>query len=205
MQVSASQTNQKGDYRMKDLGHYSILAEMFGYPSELGDPRTGDWRNIVMKYDPELSRYLEPFINHIDNHTIEYRQEYFVSTFDVQPLCCLDIGYVLFGEDYRRGQFMANLRMEHRNAGNDCGKELPDHLPVILNLLPKLADEKFAEEIVWSLLIPAVEEMIAGFRSDDNHYKGLLRIILAVMNRDFPASEFERFPVRKREKVKEHL
>jgi nitrate reductase molybdenum cofactor assembly chaperone len=190
---------------MRDLGHYAILAGMFSYPSERENQRTADLRNIVMKYAPDLSNYLESFISHIENKKVEYRQEYFVSTFDVQPLCCLDIGYVLFGEDYRRGQFMANLRMEHRKAGNDCGKELPDHLPVILNLLPKLADEKFAEEIVWSLLIPAVNEMITGFRSDGNHYKGLLKILLAIMNMDYPVSEFERFPVRKKERVKEQL
>jgi nitrate reductase molybdenum cofactor assembly chaperone len=190
---------------MKDLGHYPVIARLFRYPAEKEIFHSADWRNIVMKHAPELSHYLEAFISHTESHTLEYRQEYFVSTFDVQPLCCLDIGYVLFGEDYRRGQFMANLKMEHRKAGNDCGKELPDHLPVILNLLPKLRDEKFAEEIVWSLLIPAVEEMIAGFRSDDNHYKGLLKILLAIMNMDYPASEFERFPVRKKEKVKEQL
>lgn len=186
---------------MKDLTHYTSLAEMFRYPTADQGRHTVQWRNNIQQYDPELGVYLDPFIKHVDNESVECRQEYFVSTFYVQPLCCLDIGYVLFGEDYRRGQFMANLKREHRLAGNECGTELPDHLPVLLTLIPKLADKDFAEELVVSLIIPALHEIIAGFRKDDNHYKGLLRIILKIMEKDFHDSKFERFQIRKKEKT----
>lgn len=197
MQVSDLLINQYGVCRMKDLRHYTSLAEMFRYPS--GDLRkhTGEWRSIILKYDPGLACCLDPFLNHIRNESIEHQQEYFVSTFYVQPLCCLDIGYVLFGEDYRRGHFMANLKMEHRLAGNDCGTELPDHLPALLTLIPKLQDKEFAEELIFSLIVPALYEMIAGFRTDDNHYKGLLRLVLKIMETDFPDSKFERFRIKK--------
>jgi nitrate reductase assembly molybdenum cofactor insertion protein NarJ len=178
---------------MKDLSHYILLAEMFRYPSEKLKDYPDGWRMIIRKYDCQLLSLLDPFADHVANRPLEYQQEYFVSTFDVQPLCCLDIGYTLFGEDYRRGHFMANLKAEHRKAGNNCGTELPDSLPVIMTLLPKLKDEYFAEELVFSLVAPAIHEIIAGFRSDGNYYKGLLRIIAAIMDRDYPKSEFERF------------
>ena len=67
-----------------------------------------------------------------------FQQEYYISTFDVQAICFLDIGYVLFGEDYKRGIFLVNIKKEQIKAGNDCGSELPDHLPNILTLLPKM-------------------------------------------------------------------
>lgn len=200
MPGSALLINLNGDCRMKDLTHYTSLAELFRYPSEDLRKHTDEWRNITLRYNPDLMVYLDPFFKHIDNESIEYRQEYFVSTFYVQPLCCLDIGYVLFGEDYRRGQFMANLKMEHRLAGNDCGTELPDHLPVLLTLLPKMQDGRLAEELVFSLMIPALHEMIEVFKSDDNYYKGLLRIVLMIMERDYPQSEFESFQLRKSSK-----
>lgn len=187
---------------MKDRSHYTFLAELFRYPSEDSCNHICEWRRIVGSYDPELAGYLEPFIEHVEYHTYEQRQEYFVNTFYVQPLCCLDIGYVLFGEDYRRGEFMANLKMEHRLAGNDCRTELPDHLPVLFTLLPKLADDNFAEELVVSLMIPAVAEMITEFRTDKNYYKDLLRIVLFIMEKDYHDSKFEKFRFEKRNKEK---
>lgn len=182
---------------MTELNHYISLAEMFRYPSEDLQKYAGEWSKIIRGYDPELMLYLDPFLRHVKNESIECQEEYFVSTFYVQPMCCLDIGYVLFGEDYRRGQFMANLNMEHRLAGNERGTELPDHLPVLLTLIPKLQDKEFAEELVVSLIVPALNELIAGFRTDENLYKGLLRIVLKIMEKDFPDSKFERFQIKK--------
>lgn len=196
-------TSHKGEYDMKDLSHYNTLAKLFNYPSVEMKRYTGEWRSIIMKYDPGLSSYLEPFIEMIDNKTLEYREEYFVSTFYVTPLCCLDIGYILFGEDYRRGEFMANLSCEHRLAGNDCGTELPDHLPVLLTLLPKMKDARLAEELAFSLMIPALNEMIYTFRTDGNVYKDLLRLLAAIMVKDFPDSKYEKFTFRKGEQQKE--
>jgi nitrate reductase molybdenum cofactor assembly chaperone len=178
---------------MKDLSHYTLLAELFRYPSEKMKEHAAESRKIIRNYDPELISLLDPFTIHLAGTTVEYQQEYFVSTFDVQPLCCLDIGYTLFGEDYRRGQFMANLKAEHRKAGNECGTELPDHLPVIMRLLPKLKDQSFAEELVFSLVVPAINEIIAGLRNDTNYYRGLLRIVATIMEKDFPGSGLERF------------
>lgn len=182
---------------MKDLSHYALLAEMFSYPDGKAEFHTGDWRRTVLKYDTGLCAHIDPLIRHIEERTIEYRQEYFTGTFDVQPLCCLDIGYALFGEDYRRGAFMVNLKIEHRKAGNDCGSELPDHLPVVLNLLSKTKEEEFAEELSYSIVMPALEEIIGKFRDDANHYKGALKLVLEIMKKDYPSSRFERFDFRK--------
>jgi nitrate reductase delta subunit len=192
--------NHKEVYNMKDLHHYTVLSEMLRYPTEDLKKFAPEWRNIVGWYNPELTEYLDPFISHITDKPLEFQQEYFVSTFDVQPLCCLDIGYALFGEDYRRGQFMANLKAEHRKAGNDCGTELPDHLPVLMTLLPKLAEQSFADELAYSLVIPAIHEMTEGFRTSNNLYRGLLLIIVSIMEKDFQSLEFERFQIDKKAK-----
>jgi nitrate reductase assembly molybdenum cofactor insertion protein NarJ len=178
---------------MKDLTHYKTLAEMFRYPSDELKAFSGTWRDIILKYDPELILKLDPFTAHINEKPLSFQQEYYISTFDVQALCFLDIGYVLFGEDYKRGVFLVNIKKEQVKAGNDCGSELPDHLPNILTLLPKIQDADLAEELVYSLLIPAIHEMISKFRNGNNLYRGLLEILVTIMEKDYPVSTFERF------------
>lgn len=178
---------------MKDLTHYKLLAEMFRYPSDDLKTYSGKWRNIISVYDPELILKLDPFTTHINEKTLFFQQEYYISTFDVQAMCFLDIGYVLFGENYKRGVFLVNIKKEQIKACNDCGSELPDHLPNILTLLPKIHEADLAEEFIYSLLIPAIHEMISKFRNADNLYKGLLEILVTIMETDYPVSAFERF------------
>lgn len=189
------------DFNMKELSHYKLLAEMFRYPSDKLKNCSEQWREIISLYDTSLSNRLEPFINHINERPLAFQYEYYIATFDVQAMCFLDIGYVLYGEDYKRGIFLVNIKKEQLKAENDCGSELPDHLPNILTLLPKLKDPLLAEELIYSLLIPALHEMILKFRSADNLYKGLLEILVTVMEADFPSSAFEKFTFNTREKT----
>jgi len=186
---------------MKDLTHYKTLAEMFRYPTD--DLRTfpGKWRDIIPVYDPELILKLDPFTTHINEKPLPFQQEYYISTFDVQAMCFLDIGYVLFGEDYKRGVFLVNIKKEQVKACNDCGSELPDHLPNILTLLPKIQDADLAEELVYSLLIPAIHEMILKFSNGNNLYKGLLEILVTIMEKDYPVSSFDKFNFGARNKT----
>lgn len=178
---------------MKDLSHYKVLAEMFRYPSADTGTYSAEWNRIIQLYDPEMVFRIEQFTAHINEKPLSFQQEYYISTFDVQALCFLDVGYVLFGEDYKRGIFLVNIKKEQMKVCNDCGRELPDHLPNILTLLPKMQDEELAEELVCSVLIPAIHEMILKFGKADNLYKGLLEILVTIMEKDFPDSHYERF------------
>ena len=178
---------------MRDLTHYKLLAELFRYPSDDLKAYSEKWRDLISLYDAPLSDKLDLFITHINERPLAFQQEYYISTFDVQAMCFLDIGYVLYGEDYKRGVFLVNIKKEQIRAENDCGSELPDHLPNILTLLPKIADADLAEELIYSLLIPALHELILKFRDTSNIYKGLLEILARIMETDFPVSSFERF------------
>ena len=187
---------------MNDLKHYKVLAEIFRYPTPERENFSGEWRKIIWNRLPELGHKLELFIAHVLEKTPAEQQEYYIATFDVQALCYLDIGYVLYGEDYNRGVFLANMKKEQERAANDCGSELPDHLPNMLTLLPKLSDESLAEELMVSMMIPALEKMIESFQSGSNVYKGMLEILLRIMESDFPGSEFEKFSFTSQEKAK---
>ena len=187
---------------MTDLTHYSVLAEIFRYPYPERENFSGEWRKIIRNRLPEPEHKLELFVAHVQEKTLAEQQEYYIGTFDVQALCFLDIGYVLYGEDYNRGVFLANMKTEQERAHNDCGSELPDHLPNMLTLLPKMKDKSLAEELVVSMMIPALEKMIEAFRPDGNVYKGMLEILLQIMQSDFSGSEFEKFSFSAQEKAK---
>jgi nitrate reductase assembly molybdenum cofactor insertion protein NarJ len=178
---------------MIDMTQYKMLAEMFRYPSVDLKTYSGTWRELISAYDPQLNRKLDPFIAHINEKPLAFQQEYYISTFDVQAMCFLDIGYVLFGEDHKRGVFLVNIKKEQLKACNDCGTELPDHLPNLLTLLPKIEDKDLAEELIFSIMIPAIHEMILKFRNSRNLYKALLEILVTIMEKQYPVSNFEKF------------
>jgi nitrate reductase assembly molybdenum cofactor insertion protein NarJ len=90
------------------------------------------------------------------------REELFLKTFELQAICCLEVGYTRFGEDYKRGMFLAGLKDEHRRAGHDCGDELADHLANVLELLPSL-DAEVCAELAEQVLIPALRAMLDDF------------------------------------------
>lgn len=187
--------NLKEDCKMKDLNHYAALAGIFRYPSEGLKEHCPVWKSVILSYDLLLVTKIEPFITLILDKPLSYHQEYYTATFDVQATCYLDIGFILFGEDFKRGIFLMQMKDEQTKAGNDCGTEMPDHLPNILTLLPRIKDAEFAEELIVSLLIPAVHEMILKFGNNNNIYKGLLEMLLRIMETDCPDSAFEEFRI----------
>ncbi len=174
---------------------------MFRYPSDNLKAYPEKWKDVISLHDASLTPKLDLFITHINERPLSFQQEYYISTFDVQAMCFLDIGYVLYGEDYKRGIFLVNIKKEQIKAENDCGSELPDHLPNILTLLPKISDPDLAEELIYSLLIPALHELILKFRDANNLYKGLLEILVRIMETDFPFSAFEKFTFNIRRKT----
>jgi nitrate reductase assembly molybdenum cofactor insertion protein NarJ len=174
---------------------YVILAEMFRYPTDELKAYTGLLKDIVMEYDPALISRLNPFIEHIRGKKLSFQEEYYCSTFDVQALCCLDLGYVLLGDDHERGTFLAHMKEEQDKAGNPCGNDLADFLPNVLTLLSKIQDQSFAAELACMVLKPALRGMIAGFGPVDNIYKDMLDVLVSITEVDFTEYESERITV----------
>ena len=83
----------------------------------------------------------------------------------MQASTTLDLGYLLFGDDYKRAQLLVNLSREHREVGNDCGLELADHLPNVLRLLPLLQDEKLRDDLSDKLVYSGLKKMTREFNA----------------------------------------
>lgn len=170
---------------MNKLDHYKKFADLLRYPDDNLLPRAKTVLENIQKQMPSKAEKLSTFVKAIEKLSTKDQQEYFLKTFDVSAICYLDLGYVMFGEDYKRAQLLVNLQNEHKEAGVDCGNELADHLPNVLCLLAQTTNSSFAEELGFIITIPAVRFMLTKFNDIDNYYKGLLELLLDILQHDF--------------------
>jgi len=195
-----------------NYAHYSQVAELFDFPGPEFAPRGRELLDFLRENYADAALEVEQFLDAIPERTLDL-QELHTRTFDVQSLTTLDIGYVLFGDDYKRGALLSNLNQEHSRAENDCRGELADHLPNLLRLIPKLKDQDLLDELVREILVPALMLMIREFdperigkknASYQKHYKTLidpapgsdstiycrtLKALMHVLAKDFQVTE----------------
>ncbi|MCF8365524.1 MAG: hypothetical protein K9H16_07075 [Bacteroidales bacterium] len=170
---------------MNKIGYYHIFADLFRYPDQKLTDVLFDFQRLVVEHFPKLDEKARILVLAITKKSLTQQQEYYLKTFDVQSVCYLDLGYIMFGEDYKRAQLLVNLQLEHQKASVDCGHELGDHLPNVLMLLSKTNDPEFAQELGFVIILQAVRFMLAKFKNSDNLYKNLLEILLAFLQQDF--------------------
>jgi nitrate reductase assembly molybdenum cofactor insertion protein NarJ len=168
---------------MANRFHLQLLASLFEYPDADYPDRVGDVKDCLTGRYSDASAELERFIELLPVDDLQKMQELFTRSFDVQAVTTLDIGYVLFGDDYKRGILLANLNREHRHAGIDTGTELADYIPNLLRLMAVIEDEEVLQDLAYAILAPALLEMIGEFsteriqkrnKSYKKHYKTLI-------------------------------
>jgi nitrate reductase assembly molybdenum cofactor insertion protein NarJ len=205
-----------------DLHHYQELAPLFEYPEQDYPARVKAVCELLESRYPLAAVELNAFAKALPSQNLVFSapaldemQEIFTRSFDVQSITTLSVGYVVFGDDYKRGELLVNLNREHREAGVDCGSELSDHLPNVLRLIARWRDEEMVVEFVEEILHPALDGIIGEFdtarmeqrnRLYQKHFKTLiassaergtifrmpLAALLAVLTEDFGLSERKR-------------
>ena len=100
-------------------------------------------------------------------------EELYTRTFDINPVCSLETGWHLFGEDYNRGAFLVRMRGLLRQHGIEEGAELPDHLESALRVLGVMEGDA-AKELACEFILPAVIKMRVPFADDSNPYASVL-------------------------------
>ncbi len=146
-----------------NIAHYELFAALFDYPQAGFAGKAEAAQRFLEEHCPAAGKLLQPFTAHMATASLPHQQELFLRSFDVQAVTTLDLGYVLFGDDYKRGELLVNLNREHREVQNDCGVELSDHLSNVLRLLPKMQDSAIVEELARRIVAPALRRMIPGF------------------------------------------
>ena len=147
---------------MQTLAHYEQLAALLDYPGEDYPGQVRKACRLLESRYPLAAAELDTFAKALPSDLDEV-QEIFTRSFDVQSITTLGVGYVMFGDDYKRGELLVNLSREHREAGLDSGTELPDHLPNVLRLIARWQDRELVLEFVEEILHPVLERMIAEF------------------------------------------
>ncbi|MBI5539691.1 MAG: hypothetical protein HY951_06500 [Bacteroidia bacterium] len=180
------------------MKHYNLLANMFRYPEAKYKMQMEELKELIITNYPHAISNFDTFYNQLSN-TNKINEEYYLKTFEIEGICCMDIGYVLFGADYKRGDFLAKISHEQKESGNDTGIELADHLPNVLSLLPLHKDNNFVNELAFGLIIPAVKEMHKKFTGTENYYKLAFEILLQVLEKDFHNLPFGQFIISSKE------
>ncbi|MCB0365776.1 MAG: hypothetical protein H6624_03890 [Bdellovibrionaceae bacterium] len=168
-----------------DLQPYRVIADLFDFPAEDFPQKVRAVGEYLNHRYPEASVLVERFLGYLPVEDVHAMQELYTRTFDVQAITTLDLGYVLFGDDYKRGEMLSHLNKEHAKYGNPCRNELSDHLPNVLRLLPMLEDEDLRNEMASVVIYPALVRMISEFnperiekkkKSYQKHYKTLIDV-----------------------------
>ena len=157
------------------------IADLLEYPGVDWDSVVVATLELLADANSELAMTFAKFHEGIENLSLSEHQELYTRTFDLNPVCALEIGYHLFGENYKRGQFLASLRETETPFELGQEHQLPDYLPVLLRLLIKLDDEELRASLVGECLIPAIGKMIASFKDSENPYRHLLAAVRATL------------------------
>jgi len=104
-------------------------------------------------------------------------EELFVRTFDLNPVCCLEVGWQIYGDRYERGMFMAEMRQRLVRFNIPETGELPDHLSLVLQMLAAM-DEQEACIFAGEYVAEAVVKMDASLSDGgENPYRNLIGAI----------------------------
>ncbi len=163
------------------MKEYGLFADILGYPGPLTGERIAELLTLVAAVDRTAARDLERFRESVAETAQTELEELYTRTFDMHPLCCPYVGHQLFGEEFRRGMFMALLREHYRLCGFDAGNELPDHLCVILRFLEGREPGEVERELVSDCLVPSLGKMVASLGATENPYLQPLRALLGLI------------------------
>lgn len=141
----------------------NLLASLTEVPLEGFSEKVKEVQLFLDGCYPELGQVMDPFTEFVTSASLDELQELHTRTFEVQAITTLDIGYLLFGDDYKRAELLVNLSREHTETGNDCGHELADYLPNVIRLLTKMTDKDLKRELVVKVVYPGLKKMISEF------------------------------------------
>lgn len=198
-----------------NIDHYRLMAGLLDFPEQKLKENANQVQTFLDSRYPDVSDNFRPFCELVNNISVDDIQELYTRTFEVQAVTTLDLGYLLFGDDYKRAELLVNLNREHNTIGNNCGHELADHLPNVIRLIAMIEDDELRMELLRKLIIPGLKKMISEFDPEKlriknevyvKHHKTLIEVaehigtiyqkplvtLLAMIEQDFALTEDEK-------------
>jgi nitrate reductase delta subunit len=167
---------------MQDAAIYNTLVALLTYPEADYQQRI----ELSVHVAPEECRGpLQQFAMEMRGLQTDELQELFTRTFDLSPICSLELGWHLFGENYERGLLLVRVREELRRHQLEESTELPDHLTHVLRLLGRM-EHQAAADFVAACVLPALEKMLQAMRDKNNPFAHLLLAVRKLLRSRFP-------------------
>ena len=160
-----------------DAQVYDHLGEILSYPGPIFRKNLeACWARLVVANGAAAAACLWDLLEATREMSTRDLQELYTRTFDLNPVCSLDVGWHLYGEAYERGRFLVRMREMLRQVGVAEGKELPDHLTAVLPALGRLAPDE-AAAFTSAYVLPALRRMLEGLSGKDNPYEKALAAV----------------------------
>ena len=164
----------------------SLEAVLDGLGAALAYPRDGyrarlvECRDQLVGGEPEAAAAVGAFCEATADLDDTELEELYTRTFDLNPVCTPEVGWHIYGEQYRRGRFLVQARELLKVVGIEERGELPDHLMSLLPAVARLQPED-AALFAGTYLVPAIDKMLVGLEDKDNPYEQILRAIRLVL------------------------
>ncbi len=155
---------------------FAQLSCFLDYPDESLAGRLSDSLPGLRDWNSGVAGALEAFLRDSRDLSTTQMEELYTRTFDINPACTLEIGWILYGQQYERGAFLVRMRELLRDHGIGETSELPDHLTLVLRLLDRMDPEE-ADSFCREKLHPALGKMREGFADPENPYSFVLEAV----------------------------
>ena len=165
------------------------LAALLAYPEEGYLQQAEMAREILADEYPGAACHLTEFTHAVRSLEIEELQELFTRTFDLNPICAMEVGWQLYGDEYKRGEFLVKMQQILNQHDLPSSTELPDHLTRILPLLQRVSPGE-AEPLAREYIVPALGKMLAGLVGKLNPFEKVLKAVSEVLDNQI-ARRFE--------------
>lgn len=179
---------------MEGASEFDLLAALLRYPGKRYANETARCVEALRESDPEVAASLGEFLEQTRSLSLEELQALFTTTFDLDPVCSLEVGWHLFGENYERGEFLVKMRGQLRRLGVAESTELPDHLTHALAALGRMEPEE-AGDFATACLFPALDKMRKGIEGKSNPFENVLLAVTHVLEHRYSRPEPEAAPV----------
>lgn len=133
---------------------------------------------IAGEHNHEVKRHMQHFLDAANALSFSEWEELHTATLDLSAPFVPYVGHVIWGDAYKRGEFMSELVPAMAEAGIDLNGELPDHIEPVLRYLAA-TDEPLPS--LLEVLPGAVATMNEKLKraAPDNPYRHLLAATLA--------------------------
>jgi len=162
-----------------------VVALGYEYPTESSLVRLRE--AVDADLQGTAQRRMRRFVAAIEKLSLWEWEELHTRTLDLSPLFVPYVGHVIWGENYRRGEFMADLKHQMELCDVDLRSELPDHIATVLRYLA-VTPQPLTDLV--NVLPEAVNSMRSAIRSAEssNPYRHVVGATQSVVENETPVS-----------------